>query len=101
VDLMAEPSHHNETDTSTNRSKKIKLLPHRYRYSGSRQERNSSGGSAYASPSSWLDRSNNDLVFPTGFIFFNSQRALGSVTGRLGYTWGSPCSMLKAASLFR
>ena len=37
---------------------------------------------------SWLDRSNNGLVFPTGFTFFNSQRALGSVTGRLGYTWG-------------
>jgi outer membrane immunogenic protein len=28
------------------------------------------------------------VVFPTGFTFFNSQRALGSVTGRLGYTWG-------------
>jgi outer membrane immunogenic protein len=37
---------------------------------------------------SWIDRNNNGVVFPAGFTFFNSQRGLGSATGRLGYTWG-------------
>jgi outer membrane immunogenic protein len=37
---------------------------------------------------SWIDENNNGVVFPTGFTFFNSQRGLGSVTGRFGYTWG-------------
>ena len=38
---------------------------------------------------SWLGRNNNNgFVFPGGFTYFNDQRALGSVTGRLGYGWG-------------
>ena len=41
---------------------------------------------------SWLNRDNNGFVFPAGpaagFVFYNDQRALGSVTGRLGYAWG-------------
>jgi len=38
---------------------------------------------------SWLDRNNNSgFVFPGGFTSFNDRRALGSVTGRVGYAWG-------------
>lgn len=36
---------------------------------------------------SWLGN-NNSVIFPGGFVYTNNQRALGSVTGRLGYTWG-------------
>jgi outer membrane immunogenic protein len=28
------------------------------------------------------------VIFPGGFVYANNQRALGSVTGRVGYTWG-------------
>ena len=41
---------------------------------------------------SWLGSNNNNAVVFTGagagFVYTNNQRALGSVTGRLGYTWG-------------
>ncbi len=37
---------------------------------------------------SWLGSNNNGIIFPGGFIYTNNQRALGSVTGRVGYTWG-------------
>jgi outer membrane immunogenic protein len=38
---------------------------------------------------SWLASNNNSVAFPgTAFVYTNNQRALGSVTGRLGYTWG-------------
>jgi outer membrane immunogenic protein len=36
---------------------------------------------------SWLGN-NNNVTFPNGSIYTNNQRGLGSVTGRLGYTWG-------------
>ena len=36
---------------------------------------------------SWLSGSVG-AVFPGGFAYTNSQRGLGSVTGRFGYTWG-------------
>ena len=36
---------------------------------------------------SWLS-GNVGAVFPGGFAYNNNQRGLGSVTGRLGYTWG-------------
>ena len=36
---------------------------------------------------SWLSN-NNSVTFPNGSIYTNNQRGLGSVTGRLGYTWG-------------
>jgi outer membrane immunogenic protein len=36
---------------------------------------------------SWLGN-NSSVIFPGGYIYTNNQRALGSVTGRLGYTWG-------------
>lgn len=36
---------------------------------------------------SWLGN-NNSVIFPGGYVYTNNQRALGSVTGRVGYTWG-------------
>jgi outer membrane immunogenic protein len=36
---------------------------------------------------SWLSGNNNNFV-GTGFAFNSDRRELGSVTGRLGYTWG-------------
>src|SRR5580704_3162785 len=36
---------------------------------------------------SWLS-GNVGAVFPGGFAYANDQRGLGSVTGRIGYTWG-------------
>ena len=37
---------------------------------------------------SWLGSNNVNAVFPGGFIYNNDQRAIGSITGRVGYTWG-------------
>jgi outer membrane immunogenic protein len=40
---------------------------------------------------SWLGSNNNSVAFlapGAGFVYNNNQRGLGSVTGRLGYTWG-------------
>lgn len=40
---------------------------------------------------SWLGSNNNAVAFTgagAGYIYNNNQRAIGSVTGRLGYTWG-------------
>jgi outer membrane immunogenic protein len=37
---------------------------------------------------SWLANNSNGIVFPGGFAYNNNQRALGAVTGRIGYTWG-------------
>jgi len=37
---------------------------------------------------SWLGSSNNGAVFPNGYVYTNDQRAIGSITGRIGYTWG-------------
>jgi len=37
---------------------------------------------------SWLGSNNNGVIFPGSLVYTNNQRALASVTGRLGYTWG-------------
>jgi outer membrane immunogenic protein len=37
---------------------------------------------------SWLGNSNRNTVFPTGHVFNYDQRGIGSITGRVGYTWG-------------
>ncbi len=37
---------------------------------------------------SWLGDSNRSAAFPTGHVFNYDQRGIGSITGRLGYTWG-------------
>jgi outer membrane immunogenic protein len=36
---------------------------------------------------SWLGN-NGGVIFPGGYLYTNNQRGLGSVTGRVGYTWG-------------
>jgi outer membrane immunogenic protein len=40
---------------------------------------------------SWLGSNNNNVAFTgvgAGYVYSNNQRGLGSVTGRIGYTWG-------------
>jgi outer membrane immunogenic protein len=37
---------------------------------------------------SWIAGNNGSVVFPNGSSYTNNQRGLGSVTGRIGYTWG-------------
>ena len=37
---------------------------------------------------SWLSSNKIGAIFPAGFVYSNNQRGLGSVTGRLGYSWG-------------
>src|SRR4029077_1131703 len=37
---------------------------------------------------SWLGGNNLNAVFPNGLAFNSDQRALASITGRIGYTWG-------------
>src|SRR5712671_6719824 len=37
---------------------------------------------------SWLGNSNTGVVFPGGVLVTSKNDQLGSVTGRLGYTWG-------------
>ena len=40
---------------------------------------------------SWLGNNNNTVVFGgpgLGYAYTNNQRAIGSATGRIGYTWG-------------
>src|SRR6202171_1103875 len=40
---------------------------------------------------SWLGNNNNGVAFTgagAGYVYTNNQRGLGSVTGRVGYTWG-------------
>jgi outer membrane immunogenic protein len=37
---------------------------------------------------SWLGSNRIGTIFPAGFVYGNNQRGLGSVTGRIGYSWG-------------
>src|SRR6202048_579970 len=37
---------------------------------------------------SWLGSNHIGAIFPAGFVYSNNQRGLGSVTGRIGYSWG-------------
>ena len=37
---------------------------------------------------SWLGGNYVNAVFPNGAVYNNNQRGLGSITGRVGYTWG-------------
>jgi outer membrane immunogenic protein len=39
---------------------------------------------------SWLGDNNNSAAFPGGVLVTSTSERIGSVTGRLGYTWGSP-----------
>jgi outer membrane immunogenic protein len=49
---------------------------------------------------SWLGSNNNGIIFPGGFLYTNNQRALGSVTGRVGYTWGPALLYVKGGYAF-
>ena len=37
---------------------------------------------------SWLGNNGFNAAFPNGMIYNNDRRGLGSITGRIGYTWG-------------
>jgi outer membrane immunogenic protein len=37
---------------------------------------------------SWIAGNNGSVLFPGGTTYTNNQRGLGSLTGRIGYTWG-------------
>ena len=37
---------------------------------------------------SWLAKNNLIATFPGGYVYTNDQRGLGSITARVGYTWG-------------
>jgi outer membrane immunogenic protein len=37
---------------------------------------------------SWLGNGGLNAAFPGGFVYNSDQRGLGSITGRIGYTWG-------------
>ena len=37
---------------------------------------------------SWLGNNALHSIFPTGLVYNNNQRAIASITGRIGYTWG-------------
>jgi outer membrane immunogenic protein len=49
---------------------------------------------------SWLGSNNSGIIFPGGFIYTNNQRALGSVTGRVGYAWGPALFYVKGGYAF-
>lgn len=44
---------------------------------------------------SWLSRNNASAVFPAGYVYSNDQRALGSITARLGYSFGAALVYVK------
>jgi outer membrane immunogenic protein len=49
---------------------------------------------------SWLGNNNNGVLFPGGFLYTNNQRAIGSATARLGYTWGPGLLYVKGGYAF-
>jgi outer membrane immunogenic protein len=52
---------------------------------------------------SWLGNNNNGVAFTgagTGFVYTNDTRGLGSVTGRVGYTWGPALLYVKGGYAF-
>ncbi|HEX2632139.1 MAG TPA: outer membrane protein [Bradyrhizobium sp.] len=48
---------------------------------------------------SWLGN-NNSVIFPGGFIYTNNQRAIASVTGRVGFAWGPALLYAKGGYAF-
>jgi outer membrane immunogenic protein len=48
---------------------------------------------------SWLGN-NHSVIFPGGFIYTNNQRAIGSVTGRVGFAWGAALLYAKGGYAF-
>jgi outer membrane immunogenic protein len=50
---------------------------------------------------SWLSNSNSNLVFPGGTVVTAKNNQLGSVTGRVGYTWGPALLYAKGGYAWR
>jgi outer membrane immunogenic protein len=48
---------------------------------------------------SWLSGSVG-AIFPGGYAYTNNQRGLGSITGRVGYTWGAGLFYVKGGYAF-
>ena len=44
---------------------------------------------------SWLGKNNLTATFPGGYVYTNDQRGLGSITARIGYTWGPGLAYVK------
>jgi outer membrane immunogenic protein len=49
---------------------------------------------------SWIAGNNGSVLFPNGNSYTNNQRGLGSVTGRIGYTWGPGLLYVKGGYAF-
>ena len=49
---------------------------------------------------SWLSGNAFTATFPNGYIYTNDRRGIGSVTGRLGYTWGPGLLYVKGGYAF-
>ncbi len=49
---------------------------------------------------SWIGGNNGNVIFPNGSVYTNNQRGLGSVTGRVGYTWGPGLLYVKGGYAF-
>jgi outer membrane immunogenic protein len=52
---------------------------------------------------SWLGSNNSSVIFPgtpAPFVYTNNQRGIGSVTGRIGYTWGPGLLYVKGGYAF-
>src|SRR3954451_6805834 len=49
---------------------------------------------------SWLSGNAVSAAFPNGFLYTNDRRGIGSVTGRLGYTWGPGLLYVKGGYAF-
>jgi len=50
---------------------------------------------------SWLANNNNGVLFPAGTLVTANNNQLGSVTGRLGYTWGPALLYAKGGYAWR
>ncbi len=50
---------------------------------------------------SWMDRNNTGVTFPGGVVVTDRENQLGSVTGRIGYTWGPGLLYAKGGYAFR
>ena len=49
---------------------------------------------------SWLANNSGAWLFPGGYAYTNDQRGIGSVTGRIGYTWGPALLYVKGGYAF-
>ena len=44
---------------------------------------------------SWLGQNNRNAIFPNGLVYNSNQRAIASITARIGYTWGPGLAYIK------